>query len=61
MARQPASAHLLRVACVALKALSATGMADYPAWPLVPETAMLTAAETIRHPGALLRRHPDQL
>ena len=45
---------------VVLKALSATGPTDSPDWPLVLETAMLAAAETIRHPGALLRRHPDQ-
>ena len=41
---------------VVLSAMSAASPAA-DAWPAVLETAMLAAAETIRHPGALLRRH----
>ncbi len=46
---------------VVLRAMSATAASTPADWPLVLEAAMLTAAETIRHPGALLRRHPSQL
>lgn len=46
---------------VVLRAMSVATASTPADWPLVLETAMLTAAETIRHPGALLRRHPDQL
>lgn len=45
---------------VVLQAMSATAASTPADWPRILETAMLTAAETIRHPGALLRRHPDQ-
>lgn len=43
---------------VTLQALSMAGPSDPVDWPTVLETAMLTAAETIRHPGAVLRRDP---
>ena len=46
---------------VTLRALSMAGPSNPVDWPRVLETAMLTAAETIRHPGALLRRHPNEL
>lgn len=43
---------------VTLQALSMAGPSKQVDWAMVLETAMLTAAETIRHPGALLRRRP---
>jgi len=44
---------------VTLQALSNAGQGGPGDWSTVLETAMLTAAETIRHPGALLQLHPD--
>lgn len=41
---------------VTLHALSKAGPSGQVEWSEVLETAMLTAAETIRHPGAVLRR-----
>jgi fructokinase len=45
---------------VTLAALADTDGTTRPDWPTVLEVAMSTAAETIRHPGALLRRHPNE-
>jgi len=46
---------------VALAALAAAPSTSSIDWPRVLDLAMSTAAETIRHPGALLRRHPVEL
>jgi fructokinase len=44
---------------VTLQALSIAGPSGAVDWPTVLDAAMLTAAETIRHAGALLRRNLD--
>ena len=45
---------------VALAALARAEPGTSIDWPSVLDAAMSTAAETIRHPGALLRRHPGE-
>jgi len=45
---------------VALAALARAEPGTSIDWPSVLDVAMSTAAETIRHPGALLRRHPGE-